>query len=431
MYVLWAAKEIPQLLKSNTIGIIADDLTGANDTSLQFHLKGCNTQILLDYTQEPHGIANTQAWAISTETRNKPAEEGVEIVKKATKAIIKNLNTEYIYKKIDSTLRGNIAQESLAVMEVMGADAAVIVPAFPSEGRTTVGGYHLLKGMPLERTDVARDPVFPVYQSHIPTLLQQQVNCPEIVAHITLGIVMKGAGPILQELQKLVKEHKKLIVVDAVTTTDMEQIALAIEKSSYKLLPCGAAGLAQALTHSWLPDTKYQHIAKVIPDMPVLILCGSRNSLSKTQIKRLAEFDEFDSFVFEITSADILKEPSEELIQRVKDHLESERVVAVHYTGDEKEPENTSLMLMNYLSSLSKSIVKKQDLIFVTVGGETSYRCCNAIGSKQLQLIDEIEPTIPVCLDHEAQWIVTKSGNMGTPNTLVNIVKYFRHHNES
>jgi len=417
-------------LKSNVIGIIADDLTGANDTSLQFHLKGCNTQILLDYSATPLGKANTQAWAVSTETRKKSPEDSVKIVKEATRSLIENLNVEYIYKKVDSTLRGNIAAESLAVLEVMGADAVVVAPAFPAEGRTTVGGYHLLKGMPLERTEVARDPISPVYQSHIPTLLQQQVENPEIVAHIPLITVMKGAGPILIELQKLVKENKKLIIVDAVTTTDMEQIALATEKCSFKLLPCGSAGLAQVLTGRWLPDTKYQHISKVIPDLPVLIISGSKTPLSKTQIKKLGEYDEFDSHTVELTSEEIFNPPDDSMVDRIKEHLNTERVVAVYYPDTEEEPENTSEILMDYLDALSRKIVRKEDLILVTVGGETSYRCCSAIGSKHLQLIDEVEPTIPVCLDHEAQWIVTKSGNFGTPNTLVNIVKYFRQHQE-
>lgn len=418
-------------LQSNIIGIIADDLTGANDTSLQFHLKGCNTQILLDYSAPPLGKANTQAWAISTETRNIPPEKAIEIVKNATRALVEDLNVEYIYKKIDSTLRGSIAAESLAVMEAMGADVVAVVPALPSEGRTTVGGYHLLKGMPLERTEVARDPVFPVYQSHIPTLLQQQVDNSEIVSHISLMTVMKGAGPILLELQKLIKENKKLIVIDAVTTTDMEQIALAIEKCSSKILPCGSAGLAQALTNCWLPDTKYQHISKVIPDLPVLIVSGSKTPLSKTQLKKLGEFDEFDSYTIELTQEDIQKCGNDGIIERIKEHLYTERVVAVHYPGDENEPQGTAELLMDCLSSLCRKIVKKENLIFVTVGGETSYRCCSAIGSTHLQLIDEVEPTIPVCLDHEAQWIVTKSGNFGTPNTLVNIVKYFRQHQET
>ena len=55
---------------SNNIGIIADDLTGADDTSLQFFLRGANTQILLDSTVVPENKALTQVWAIPTETRN-------------------------------------------------------------------------------------------------------------------------------------------------------------------------------------------------------------------------------------------------------------------------------------------------------------------------------------------------------------------------
>lgn len=426
-------------LKSKTIGIIADDLTGANDTALQFHLKGCNIQILLDYTIEPSGKSNTQAWSISTETRNKSVEESYNLVTDATQKLINNFNAEYIYKKIDSTLRGNVAKETLAVLDSMNGDAAVIVPAFPAEGRTTVGGYHLLKGVPLERTEVARDPHSPIRQSHIPTLLKQQIENPEIIGNIQLMTVMKGAGPVLMELNKLIKEGKKLIIVDAVSTTDMEQIALSIEKSSYNLLPCGSAGLAQVLTKSWLPDTKYQHIPKVIPKLPVLIVSGSMASLSKTQIKKLAESDEFDSYVLELSLEDVLNEPSEELIERVLEHLDTEKIVAVHVNvSDESEEEKIkelgiekekiSKIITDYLANLSNKVIKRQNLIFLTIGGETSYKCCNAIGSKQLQLIDEVEPAIPLCLDLDAQWIVTKSGNFGAPNTLVNILKYFKQH---
>ncbi|HBG48161.1 MAG TPA: hypothetical protein DDW90_01360 [Cyanobacteria bacterium UBA9971] len=426
-------------LKSKTIGIIADDLTGANDTALQFHLKGCNIQILLDYTIEPSGKSNTQAWSISTETRNKTPDEAYKIVTDATEKLINNFNAEYIYKKIDSTLRGNVAKETLAVLKSMNGDAAVIVPAFPAEGRTTVGGYHLLKGVPLERTEVARDPHSPIFQSHIPTLLKQQTDNEEIIGHIQLMTVMKGAGPVLLELNRLVKEGKKLIVIDAISTTDMEQIALAVEKSSYNLLPCGSAGLAQVLTKSWLPDTKYQHIPKVIPKLPVLIVSGSMASLSKTQIKKLAESDEFDSYVLELSLEDVLIEPSKELIERILEHLETENIVAVHINVSDEdeeekikelgmEKEKISSIITDYLANLSNKVIKEQNLIFLTIGGETSYKCCNAIGSKQLQLIDEVEPSIPLCLDLEAQWIVTKSGNFGMPGSLVNILKYFKQH---
>jgi len=432
------------VINVGTFGIIADDLTGANDTALQFHVNGCNTQILLDYSVVPDGMSNTQAWAISTETRNLDKDSAVEIVKKAASRLVENLNIENLYKKIDSTLRGNVAQESLALLEVMGWDAAVIVPAFPAEGRTTVGGYQLLKGIPIERTEVARDIHSPISQSYIPALLKQQVDKPEIVGLIELMTVMRGAGPILVELQELIKKQKKLIVVDAVSTTDLEQIALAVQKSNYNILPCGSAGLAQSMTKCSMPELRHQHIAKVIPELPVLIVVGSATELTKTQIRKLIESDEFEPGVIELTPEQVMNEPSDELVNRIVSDLRSYGTVLVHSAPLEGDldktveyaaqqgilSENVPGIVSDFLAELTRKVVQKNNLILFLIGGETSYKCCNAIGSKHLQLIDEVEPSIPLCLDHNAQWIITKSGNLGTPNTLINILKYFKKHQE-
>lgn len=429
-------------IRANTIGIIADDLTGANDTALQFHLRGCNTQILFDYSTTPEGKANTQAWAISTETRNIDSKEAVKIVSDAATMLIDNLNIEYLYKKIDSTLRGNVAQESLAVLNTIKWDAAIIVPAFPAEGRTTVGGYQLLKGIPLERTEVARDTQSPIYQSHIPTLLKHQIDNLDLVAHIELMTVMRGAGPILVQLQDLIKKNKKLIVIDAVSTTDLEQIALAMEKSNFNILPCGSAGLAQSLTKSWLPESKYQHIHKVIPSLPLLIVVGSATNITKTQINKLIESDEFEPHIIELTPKQILSEPSDEMVDRITGQLNRDGIVVVHsapLNGDLNQvveyankqgiqAENVPGIVSDYLAGLTQRVVETNSVILVLIGGETAYKCCSAINSKHLQLIDEVEPVIPLCLDHKAQWIVTKSGNLGGPNTLINIIKYFKEH---
>ena len=80
------------MIISNLIGIIADDLTGSNDTALQFHLRGSNTQILLDYQAYMQTNKNTQTWAISTETRNVSADVAYQKVKLATEACIEKLN---------------------------------------------------------------------------------------------------------------------------------------------------------------------------------------------------------------------------------------------------------------------------------------------------------------------------------------------------
>ena len=75
------------IINSNVVGIVADDLTGANDTALQFHLKGANTQILLDEDSAPINLKTTQTWAISTETRNIEPDEAFEKTKSAANFI--------------------------------------------------------------------------------------------------------------------------------------------------------------------------------------------------------------------------------------------------------------------------------------------------------------------------------------------------------
>lgn len=430
---------------SSSIGIIADDLTGANDTALQFHLRGCNTQIILDHNAVPGTMIHTQAWAVSTESRNCDVEIAKEKVKAATKNLLDNFHIEHFYKKIDSTLRGNIAQEILAMLEVLKWDAAIVLPAFPNEGRITVGGYHLLKGIPIERTELARDPHSPIYESHIPTILKRQLpeEKKELVSLIELSTVMKGAGPILVKLNELISQGKKLIVIDAVSTIDIEQVILASEKCTHKILPCGSAGAAQALGNIWLPEMKYQHIAKTIPSLPKLIISGSSTDLTASQIKKLADDEDIENTYFiALKLEDILKNENEEIAERAIRNLKKDNVVVIHssllienhddlpHLLFEHELTKTKFasMIGDYLANLTKKIISEKDLILITIGGETSYKCCKAIDSENIQLIDAVAPGIPLCIDHKAQWIVTKSGNLGNPNTLIDVLKYFGQH---
>ena len=131
------------MIFANQIGIIADDLTGANDTALQFKKRGAVTRILLDYNNISQTSTEMCVWASSTESRNISPEEAAKKVETAVKSISTSLNIEHFYKKIDSTVRGNIAIETLTMLKALDMDASVSIPAFPSEGRITVGGYHL------------------------------------------------------------------------------------------------------------------------------------------------------------------------------------------------------------------------------------------------------------------------------------------------
>ena len=434
------------IINSNVVGIIADDLTGANDTALQFHLRGANTQILLSDELAPLNIAGTQTWAISTESRNVTPHEAYEKVKHTVKMFSEVLKPDYYYKKIDSTVRGNIAVETLGILEVLGWDAAVVIPAFPAESRVTVGGYHLLKGVPIERTEMARDPHFPVCESHLPTLLRSQL--PEefhnLVASLELSTVMKGAGPIIRKLNELIKDGKKLIVADAVSTTDIDQIVLAIDKSEYNILPAGTAAAARAFSNVWFSDIDVDRVAKTLPELPKFIVSGSATQITANQIERLEQSEEFDenTLVIDLDLGTVLGGVKEELVDRIVSNLTGKNIVVVHtsnlirnfdgFSDESLRAELTkaelAVVITDFLAELTRQVVAKKELILITLGGETSYKCCFEIGATQLQLIDEVAPAIALCMDHNAQWIVTKSGNLGGVNTLIDILRYFDNH---
>lgn len=434
------------MISSNTTCIIADDLTGANDTALQFYLKGANCQILLeDKSAEPLNMKGTQVWAISTETRNMDAEPAALKVADATRRFMETINADYYFKKIDSTLRGNIAVEVLAVLETLGMDAAIMVPAFPQEGRVTIGGYHLLKGVPIERTEMARDPHSPILESHIPTLMAYQLgDKSDLVGAVELKTVMKGAGPIIKRLKELIENGKKIIVMDAVSTVDIEQIILAMSKLTYNILPVGAAALAHELCEYWYADSELQHINKTIPSLPKLVVSGSATNITAKQIEKLEQCDEYDdnTLFVKLDLKTIVAGVQDELVNRIVQNLGTNNIVVVHtsnllqdFDGFSEDSLNAELtksglanVITDFLSELTKRVLENKEAILITLGGETSYKCCRAIGASQLQLIDEVAPAIALCLDHEAHWIVTKSGNLGGINMLVDILNYFENH---
>ncbi len=437
------------MIFSDLVGIIADDLTGANDTALQFHIKGASTKILLDTECTPKIKAGTEVWALSSESRNVTPKEAISRVEKAVKTFTDNFSFDYYYKKIDSTLRGNIAPETLVMLNALEYDAAIIIPAFPQEGRITVGGYHLLKGTPIGRTEIARDPLSPITESHVPTLLQSQLDESErcIVGTIGLRTVMNGAGPILIKINDLIKEGKKLIVADASSITDIEQIALAISKSEKKLLPAGTAAGAQVLAKYWLAGIEKEGVNVSTGKLPKLIISGTANHITASQIQKLEQSDDYDNVNFipldTKTILDGIKNGvSEDLVERIITNLSSNVIVCVHtsnlianFDGFSEDSFNAELtkeklsgMITDYLAELTKRITEKIEVILITLGGETSYKCCKVIDSNELKLVDEVAPAISICSDINRKWIITKSGNLGTTNTLIEILNYLAHH---
>lgn len=434
------------MIFSDIVGIIADDLTGANDTALQFHLRGASTRILLDEAYTPQKKEETEVWALSTESRNIEPEKAVERVEKAVRTFVDNFSFDYYYKKIDSTLRGHIALETLTMLDILEYDAAIIIPAFPQEGRITVGGYHLLKGVPIGRTEIAMDPHSPILESHIPTLLRSQLDekQQDLVGTIDLKTIMNGAGPILIKINELIKEGKKLIVADSTSSTDIEQLALAIKKCDKKLLPTGTAAGAQVLGKFWLAGIEKEKQPIKLEKLPKFIVSGTATNITAEQIHKLEQSDDYNNDVnfIPLETSDILAGVDDEIVERIVTNLKSGVTVAVHtsnlianfdgFSDDsfnaELTKEKLASKITDYLGELAKRVLSQIDTVLITLGGETSYKCCRAIEAQELKLVDEVAPAISLCADSKNRWIVTKSGNLGNTRTLIEILDYFKHH---
>lgn len=122
--------------------LLADDLSGACDSAVAFAKAGFQTRFELGKADPQHLAELT---AISTETRESSAEEAASVVAEACTGIAA-AGLELVFKKIDSVLRGPVKAEIAATLAAMQFDAAVVCPAFPSQGRQVRNGRLLVHG---------------------------------------------------------------------------------------------------------------------------------------------------------------------------------------------------------------------------------------------------------------------------------------------
>lgn len=132
--------------------IVADDLTGAADCGAACAAHGLKTAVVLD---ETGGIPRAEVVAFDANTRTMTPQSAAA----ETARIVRQYPARIVYKKIDSTLRGNVGAEIAAVLEAyrgMGHPeaAAVVAPAFPAMGRTTKSGRMYVRGGAIEHRDI-------------------------------------------------------------------------------------------------------------------------------------------------------------------------------------------------------------------------------------------------------------------------------------
>jgi uncharacterized protein YgbK (DUF1537 family) len=108
--------------------------------------------------------------AVDADTRSLPAREAARNAGTVAKQI-GGSPVSWVYKKIDSVLRGPVVAETETVLEALGMRRALLVPANPSLGRVIRGGCYFIDGDPINKTDFGRDPEYPALSPEVRTIL--------------------------------------------------------------------------------------------------------------------------------------------------------------------------------------------------------------------------------------------------------------------
>jgi len=419
------------------LAIIADDLTGAADTGVQLAKRSFYT-ILLPFGMENAEFScqfrKTQIVALSTNTRGMKPELAYGVVRDLV-VLLKELHPQSIYKKIDSTLRGNVGVEIEAILDATGNDLAVLAPAFPDSGRTTVDGIHLVNGQPLAQTEAASDPVSPVRESHIPTLLGSQTGLR--VGHIKLREVRQGPTSLQKAILHHIENGERIIVFDAVTNQDLNNIARIGMLMPSPPLMVGSAGLADQISSLLKPS-------ELLADHPVahresdegmiLIISGSLSAITLKQLDEIRRSGK--GKVITIETHKLIEDQNPERENDIIAEIIS-AAGACEAAGFQSVTRNcryeraSSLQVVEYLGRIAGRIVNEcprpiRGLIIT--GGDTAMAVFKHLGISRVRLVDEILPGVPygqvVGGNLAGMDIITKAGAFGAEDALVKCVDF-------
>jgi uncharacterized protein YgbK (DUF1537 family) len=146
--------------------VVADDFSGAAETAgiaWRFGLKTCIQTT--GEVNDPYDVV-----VIDLDTRSKPVKTSIELTGRCLD-VLAEYKPDWIYKKIDSVLRGHVLEELTVMMERLNKKYALVVPANPSAGRIVAHGRYYIHDVPLHVTDFSNDPEFPRWSSDIRLLL--------------------------------------------------------------------------------------------------------------------------------------------------------------------------------------------------------------------------------------------------------------------
>ncbi|MGC9347560.1 MAG: four-carbon acid sugar kinase family protein [Anaerolineae bacterium] len=412
--------------------VVADDLTGAADTGVPFAQLGMATRVVWDVARRP----KAEVLALSTESRECDRTEAAERVRHVAHVLAADPEIDeqrpWIYKKVDSTLRGHPGTELYELMEGMGAARALVAPAFPSQGRTTSGGLHYVHGVPLANTAFGEEvPVSDVRVRFAGGLPARSI------AHVPIAVVREGVEAVVDTIDTL---GFRVFVADAEHDADLVCLARAACESQTRVL-CGSAGLAHALAEvvseedvsgEYASDEGAVDTRRSEFDLPdwwgdgVLVVAASRHPVTVRQIEALERAGvtvvrpPLDWFLHDL-------EADDPVVASLRYHLASAGAAVLTTQGLPDLP-GKGVLLAEHLGRAVRTLFEGTcPAGLVLTGGALAIAVCEALDAEALHLVGEVEAGIPwghlVGGVLEGMPLVTKAGGFGEGDALIAAVR--------
>ncbi|EHK63176.1 D-threonate kinase [Achromobacter arsenitoxydans] len=395
------------------IAIVADDLTGSGDTAVQFVRAGWSTHLSIGGADEAlsgPATEGVEVLSVTTNSRALNAADAADVIRRNVRQL-RDAGVSRLYKKVDSTLRGAFKAEIDAARDAWGEDAiAVICPAFPATGRTVEQGILYVNGKPVTETSAATDPVTPVTESHIPTLL----GC----AHVA---PLDGDTP--ETLAARIAQAGNTVVVDAATDADLERLARAIGLLGERALPVGAGGLAVPLARVW---------AGADQTAPVVVVVTSQHSAARAQAAALqaAGADTWTPSLDQLADDAQWQAWSQPLLQaHAQAPAEAGTILLLAPEGQRAGLDSETVA--DRLGSLAAQLIRASRAAgVVATGGDGARSVLVALQANGIALVDEVMGGVPLGTltggTAVGLPVVTKAGGFGTEDVLVRAVRAIR-----
>lgn len=420
-----------------TLGVIADDFTGATDIASFLVNNGLPTVQLNGVPGAGFQVA-AQAVVISLKSRSCPASQAVADSLQALEWLQQQGCQQFYFKycsTFDSTEHGNIGPVTDALLEKLGETQTIVSPSLPINGRTVYQGHLFVMDQLLSESGMRHHPVTPMTDSNLLRVMEKQAQgrC----GLVPYSVMEQGAEAVRQRLQDLKSQGTRYAVLDALNE---QHLLIQGEALRDMKLVTGGSGLAIGLARQWASVTPHSQQATDAGHPhagPAVVLSGSCSVMTNKQVARYLQQAAGQA----IDVARCLKSEAEqqayvqELTDWIATHRHDELAPLLYATSS---PETLADIQQRFGSEASSKAVEQlfADVAgnlqqrgferFIIAGGETSSIVAQTLGVQAFHIGPTISPGVPWVrsTDHSLS-LALKSGNFGDENFFARAQKEF------